>query len=238
MTTRYGRSPGGYLWALIEPLGVIVILAFGFSLLLRAPALGSSFILFYATGYLPFSLYQSTSELVARAIRFSKPLLAYPRVSWIDAILARLVLNTLTGLLVAYILLAVIMGVSETRTVLRIEPILAAMGLSVLLGLAVGTTNCLLMGLFPVWERIWGIVNRPLFLASGVIFLYEDVPRVAQDYLWFNPLMHVVGLMRTGFYPLYSPSYVSVVYVLGVTVVPLAFSLLLLRRYHTDIIAN
>ena len=29
MSARYGRSPGGYLWALLEPLGAILILSSG-----------------------------------------------------------------------------------------------------------------------------------------------------------------------------------------------------------------
>ena len=88
MSTQYGRSPGGYLWALIEPLGAIAIMALGFSLLLRSPPLGNSFILFFATGHVPFNLYQVLSRTVARSITFSKSLLAYPVVSWVDAIVA------------------------------------------------------------------------------------------------------------------------------------------------------
>ncbi|MCC5956800.1 MAG: hypothetical protein JJU07_11910, partial [Natronohydrobacter sp.] len=33
MATRYGRTPGGYLWAVVEPLGMILILGYAWSLL-------------------------------------------------------------------------------------------------------------------------------------------------------------------------------------------------------------
>ena len=72
--------------------------------------------------------------------------------------------------------------------------------------------NCLLNGLVPIWGSIWSIVTAPLFLASGVFFLYEDMPGFAQDILWWNPIMHAVGLMRRGFYPTYEASYVSLFY--------------------------
>ncbi|WP_260008654.1 hypothetical protein [Leisingera sp. M527] len=62
MSTRYGRTPGGYLWAILEPMAAILFLAIGFSLVIRSPSLGS-FLLFYATGFLPFNLYQSISAL-------------------------------------------------------------------------------------------------------------------------------------------------------------------------------
>jgi len=236
MATRYGRSPGGYVWALVEPMGVILILAFGFSLLLNSPSLGNSFVLFYATGYLPFSLYQTVSLMVSRSLRFSKPLLFYPSVTWVDAILARFALNTLTDVMAAYLLLTGILAFTDTRIVLDLRPIVEAMALAAVLGLGVGTINCLLMGVFPVWETVWSIVTRPLFLASGIFFIYEDMPQVAQDILWFNPLLHITGIMRTGFYPMYAPQYVSLLFVLFVALVTLSMGLLLLRRYHKDIL--
>ncbi|MFP4328592.1 MAG: ABC transporter permease [Paracoccaceae bacterium] len=236
MASRYGRSPGGYVWAVLEPLGMILILAFAFSLVLRTPSLGTSFILFYATGYLPFNLYQNVSLMVARAIMFSKPLLFYPSVTWVDAILARFLLNTLTSVMVTYILLTSILIVIDTRVVLDLVPVVEAMALAALLGLGVGVLNCLLMGLFPVWETVWSIFTRPLFLASGIFYLYEDMPQLAQDILWYNPLLHVLGIMRTGFYPMYAPQYVSPVFVLMVALGTLTMGLLLLRRYHKDIL--
>jgi capsular polysaccharide transport system permease protein len=236
MSSRYGRTPGGYVWAILEPLGVIAILSIGFSLLIRNPSLGSSFLLFYASGYLPFSLYQSVQNVVARALTYSKPLLVYPAVSWTDAILARFLLNTLTGVIVTYVLLTGIIAATETNVVLDVPVIVEAIALSALLGLGVGAINCALMGLMPTWDVIWSIASRPLFIASGVFFIYEDLGGIAQDILWWNPLMHVTGILRSGIYPMYDPTYVSTAYVLGFALITLAFGLLLLRRYHKDIL--
>ncbi len=238
MSTRYGRSPGGFLWALLEPLGAVLILGVGLSLLVRTPSLGSNFFLFYATGFLPFTVYQNVSLFVSRAISFSKPLLKYPAVTWMDAILARFILNGLTVILVTYILLAGILAVTDTRTVLDLPPILLAISLALIVGLGVGVLNCALIGLFTSWGLIWSIVTRPLFLASGVIFIYEDLPPTIQNILWYNPLMHVVGYMRMGFYPMYNPQYLSLSYTMGIALVCLAMGLLLLGRYYNDILNN
>jgi capsular polysaccharide transport system permease protein len=236
MSTRYGQSPGGYLWAVLEPLGAILILALGFSLLIRHPSLGTSFILFYATGFLPFSVYQNVQNAVSRALNFSRPLLMYPTVTWLDALIARAALNILTGVMVSYLLLAGILVLGRSNAVLDIGPVILAMTMTALLGVGVGAMNCLLIGMFPAWEVIWSIISRPLFLASGILFVYEDLPRTIQAFLWYNPLLHIVGEMRRGFYPMYSPEYVSPAYVILVSVGLLAFSLVLLRRYHADIL--
>lgn len=236
MSTRYGRSPGGFLWAVLEPLGFVMILGMGLSLLVRTPPLGSNFFLFYATGFMPFMVYQNVSLFVARSIIFSRPLLLYPVVTWVDAMIARFILNGLTGILVTYIMLAGILAVTDTRSVLNLPPIVLAMALALLLGLGIGALNCALIGLITSWDLIWSIASRPLFLASGVIFIYDDLPQAVQSILWFNPLMHVAGYMRMGFYPMYNADYTSMAYVIGFSLVTLTFGLLLLHRFNKDIL--
>ena len=236
MSTRYGRSPGGYVWALMEPVGSTMIMAIGFALIMRHPPLGTSFILFFATGMLPFSLYNVLDGVVGRALIYSRALLMYPSVRWIDAVLARFLLNLLTKLVIMRIVLTGAMILTETRSVLDFGPILAAVALAGLLGLATGLVNCALEGLFPAWGMIWSIATRPLFLASGVLLLYEDLPRIVQDILWWNPLLHVIGEFRAGFYPMYTASYVSIPYVAGVGLSLLALGVMLVRRHAMSIL--
>lgn len=236
MSTRYGRSPGGYLWALLEPVGAIAVMAIGFGLMFQTPALGSDFLLFYATGYMPFSVYQAISNVTARSVAFSKPLLMYPAVTWMDAILARFLLNTLTSFLVSIVIFWGVLALSETNTILDLPTIVLAMSLSASLGLGLGAMNCYLGMRIEVWDIAWSIISRPLFIVSGVFFIYEGVPRAAQDVLYYLPWMHISGLMRSGFYPTYRPDYVSVAYVLLWSMLPLCFSLMLLRRYHKELL--
>ena len=63
MSTKFGRSWGGYLWAIAEPLGGILLLTLAFSLALRKPPLGTNFPLFYATGIVPFFLFSNVERL-------------------------------------------------------------------------------------------------------------------------------------------------------------------------------
>ena len=236
MSTRYGRTPGGYIWGIIEPLAAIIILSIGFSLVMRSPSLGTSFLLFYATGYLPFDLYKILSNMISKSISFSRALLQYPAVTWVDAVLARFLLNSLTGILITALLLAGILAAIDNRAVLDLPPVVTAMALAMGLGLGIGVLNCALVGLFPIWEMAWSIITRPLFIASGIFFLYDTMPQLAKDILWYNPLIHIVGLMRTGFYPTYAPDYINVVYVLCVSLISLTMGLILLGRYHRDIL--
>lgn len=236
MGSTYGDSPGGYIWAVIQPIGMILILATAFSLLIKTPSLGSNFLLFYATGFLTYDTYNQLMKAVFDALKYSKAMLAYPRVTWIDAILARFFLNSLTLLTIFSIVITGVLIFIETRTVISILPIILGLSICMMTGLAVGMVNCLLAGLFPIWKVIWRILSRPLFLASGVIFIYEDMPSVVQNILWWNPILHATGLVRTGFYPTYYASYVSLIYCFGTAMFLIALSLLMLWSKHEKIL--
>ncbi|MFP5510497.1 MAG: ABC transporter permease [Alphaproteobacteria bacterium] len=236
MSTRYGRTPGGYVWAVAEPLGMIIVLGLAFELLAAAPSLGTSFLLFKGTGFMILQVFTVLGGQVGNALTFSAPLLRYPRVTWVDAIAARFMLNYLVVIVVTVLILWGIVLYDGLRIVPDWGPILMAMGLVAALGLGVGCLNCYLFMRFPVWNQLWRILTQPLFLISGVIFLYEDMPLFAQDIIWFNPLMHLTGMMREGFYPLYRPTYISVGYVGVWVLVPMVLGLLLLRRYHRELL--
>lgn len=236
MSTRYGRTPGGFLWSILEPLAAVLFLSVGFSLVLRSPDLGTSFLLFFATGYMPFDTYQAISNTTARALGFSKPLLKYPSVTWIDAILARFILNSLTSIVITILLIGGILIAIDSRTAIDMAPAIEAIALAMLLGLGVGTINCVLSGLFPLWAIIWSVITRPLFLASGIFFLYDTMPPLAQKILWYNPLIHIVGLMRTAFYPTYTAAYINVTFVILVALTLLTFGLILMGRFHRVIL--
>jgi capsular polysaccharide transport system permease protein len=238
MATTHGRLPGGYLWAVAEPLFGIALLSAIFAISFHAPALGTSFALFYASGLLPFLAFSDITGKLAQALNFSRPLFAYPAVGVFDALLARFLLASLTQLAVASLLLTGILFLGETRATPDIAVLAQAAGMMAVLSLGVGMLNCLLIGLMPLWQRIWSIVMRPMFLISGVFFTFEAVPLPWRDYVWWNPLIHIVGLVRRGLYPGYDAAYASPIYLL---VLGLGVSLLAgvgLLRWHRDILSD
>ncbi|GAB4383317.1 ABC transporter permease [Albidovulum sp.] len=236
MSTTYGRNVIGYLWAIIEPAAGILLLSLVFAAAFRVPPIGTSFAIFYASGLLPFLAYLDISQKLAQSLRFSKQLLAYPGVTFIDALLARLILNALAQLMVFVTVLGGILLIFDVDVILVGEDLLLAAAMLIVLAAGVGTFNCFAMSVFPTWERVWAILNRPMLLISCVLFDFESVPEPYRDYLWFNPLVHVIGKLRAGIYPTYRDDYVSPVFVFAVGATLLALGLALLRRYHSDIL--
>lgn len=232
MGQKYGKSPGGYLWALASPMIFIMVMTIAFSLLSRTPPMGKTFIMFYASGFLVFSIFNQLSGPVSGALTFNQSLLQFPTVTWIDSIIARFILNFLTALIVYFILLYAIAFFSPESSRFDVPLMLEAVLLVGGISLAWGVFTCYLFAEIPILGDLWKFVSRPLFIASGVIFMYEDFPESVQNILYWNPLLHVVSLGRSAVYPRYDAAFVSTTYVMVLILVLLVPGLLLVRQHH------
>lgn len=237
MTSSYGRSPGGYVWVILEPLlGILFMTGLFVAMGLRTPQIGTNFAIFFATGLLPFTMYMEVSNKTAQSINYSKALLSYPRVTYVDAIVARVVLTALTQLLVGLLLITAIRLIYDTRTVVLMDKIMLSYTMAVSLGVGVGLVNCFLVTRFPIWQQVWGIANRPLLFLSGVIVIIERLPAQYQEILWWNPLIHVTAQMRHAFYVGYDAVYITPSYVFGVSSILALIGMIFLHRFHRDLL--
>ncbi|MEM7056121.1 MAG: ABC transporter permease [Pseudomonadota bacterium] len=233
MITRYGRNPAGYLWALAEPVGFIALLWLVFSQISHQPPIGKSFPLFYATGYIAFYWVNDIADVTGRAVHVNRPLLAFPPITPLDTILARFFLQALTVLVVAMVVLGGLVLSSHEDISVNMRPLFLAYMLATGLGLSIGIFNSWAFARWPVWERVWAIVSRPVFLISCVFFTYAALPGAGKGVLWWNPIVHIVGLVRAGIYPSYDPVHVAPFFVATIGSGLLAAGLWLLRcRAH------
>lgn len=236
MSSSYGRSPGGYIWAILEPAAGIALLTLVFSAAFHSPPMGISFPLFYATGIIPFMVFMEIQGKLSQALNYSRQLLAYPSVTYLDALAGRFILNLLTQLMVGYVLLTIVYFLFENRATPNLPLIASTYAYTALLALGFGTMNCYLIVRFPIWQQAWSILTRPLFLISGVFILFETIPEPYREWLWWNPLIHVIGMMRVAFYPTYDAGYVSPLYLILLSLGLLAGGLLLLRKNYRDLL--
>ena len=236
MSTRFGRSWGGYLWAIAEPVGGILLLTLAFSFIVRKPPIGTSFALFYATGIIPFFVFSNISRSVSQAISSNQGLMRYPVVRPLDAVFAKFLTDFLTMAVVGVLLFTAIIRWYAVPVNLDLAAIFNGFLLMGLLGLGIGTLNCVLFGFWPTWKNIWNVLTKPLFLLSGMFYTFEAMPGQLQDVLWFNPLLHCIAYVRSGFYGGYDPDYVSPLYVLAVSGAPFVLGAYLLRRHASALI--
>lgn len=224
MTTRYGNKFGGYLWAVLDPVLTIAIMTTVFSAIAKVPPLGRDFVLFFASGYASFYMYRSMSEQVATAVSSNQALLNYPIVRPYDTIIARILLQIMTLFMVNLLLFGAIALMTDIGSI-RIDKILLSSLISTTLGAGVGISNIVWFHFSSTFQQVWGIINRPAFIVSGVFFLPESLPYPFNHIILWNPLVHVIGLFRAGIYPNYRAAYVDLWYVGGLAIFSVVFGL-------------
>ncbi|MFK3779729.1 ABC transporter permease [Agrobacterium sp. NPDC089420] len=230
MSTRFGSKPGGYVWAIIDPAGHIAFMSLIFMAITHTPALGKSFALFFATGYLAFQFYAAMAGFLNGAIKANRTLLSYPNVAPIDTIVARYILQAGTTSVVSFCVLGLILLTVDQPVYLNWPAIIEAAFAATVLGLGIGIFNNVATLRFPLYEQVFNIINRPMFLISGVFFLPDALPAPIRDIVLLNPLVHVVMLFRKGFYPEYRADMMNMTYLYSFALTILFMGLLLFTR--------
>ena len=221
MATRFGNKPGGYIWALLDPVAHVAFMTLIFAAFARSPSLGSSFPLFFASGYMAFQFYQAMAGYLNGAVGGNRALLNYPNVAPIDTVVARYILQFHTTAAVAMCIIGGIALIEGFSLSLRWPYLIEAAFAATLLAVGVALFNNVMFKSFPLYEKFFDIATRPMFLISGVFYLPEGIPHPFRDILLLNPLTHLIMLFRKGIYPEYRADYMDMNYLYAV-----AFSLL------------
>lgn len=212
---RFGRSQVGYLWAILEPLGGILVLSFAFYMIGRVPAVGQSLYLFLALGMLGYNMQRRLATQVGAAFEANQALLAFPIVKRVDTMLARGILEIATNLLSMGIIITGLMVIEDIPPPAHLDVFVAGIAALSLLGFGLGTVNAILNSYSASWRHIEAVISRPLFLMSGVFFMPSMLPSQINEILAWNPILHGIEWLRYGYYEGYRPDYISFEYLIG-----------------------
>ncbi|MBT9386516.1 ABC transporter permease [Pseudooceanicola sp. CBS1P-1] len=196
---RHGRSHLGYGWAVIEPVALILFLTLVFSQLRSSGISGYDFALFFATGVLPFNLFRTSSQYASGALEANRPLFHYPPVQPVDAVLARVLLESATALLVMGLVFGAQIAWLRAPPPAHPLQLLAVLGLAATLAFGVAMCLATAREWLPSLGHLYGVLMGPAFLLSGIFFSLHAMPEGARDMLVWNPLIHIVEGFRSGY---------------------------------------
>ena len=171
--TRFGDSTLGYGWALLEPVLHITLLSVVFALLMHGtPPIGTEFFIFYFTGLIPYHVFAHTSSAMGFAITGNAPLLQLPLVTTFDVILARGLLEFVTDVLVAVLLLLGFAAAGLQSMPADLWMPAAALIVTAALGFGIGFVNAVVTVFFRSWDRLYAQATRALYFCSGIFRYY------------------------------------------------------------------
>jgi capsular polysaccharide transport system permease protein len=202
----FGTSAFGYAWAVITPTASVSVLVILFSLVGRHAPFGASLALFFATGILTLQFFTEISGKLMTVFDANRALLTYPIIKDVDTILARAILISATYLVIMVIFYTGLIAAGMAGLPARPGQLVFVFFSTALLGLGYGTVNAVIVSMWDTWMQIEKVLTRPLFFISGIFYVPSQLPARAQEFLQWNPILHLVEGFRNGFYPNYNSS--------------------------------
>lgn len=198
--TRFGGKHVNFLIALAWPLAHIGALLLIYGFLGRAAPIGTSSIMFFATGLTPYMFFNYPSRFMMMSVLSNRPLLSFPVVRLMDVILARAILETVAGCAVICVTLFVLYCLDEPVWPNDPGVALSALAAMWVLALGWGVLSAVITAVLPVWAIIAALLQILFYVSSGILFVASALPEAAQLILSWNPLTQGVEWFRSAYY--------------------------------------
>lgn len=196
---RIGRSPMEIFWLMWEPAMHMLFYLAATSLIPRRPHEGDSFALFFATGILPFFLFQRTFFRISISLN-QQPLQPLNRIVVIDVVISRVIIELFVWLMNVVFVLGCLMVIGAEVWLYDAQIALKAIAGLVFLGLSWGMLVGFMTSYLPFMSKLANFLNRIMYFTCGIFFVPDHLPPFIRDFVAWNPLMHLVEMFRGGFY--------------------------------------
>ena len=151
--------------------------------------------------------------------------------------MARALFSFLLSCALAVFTFLLIINFEDLNVIVSLPDVVLSVCIAFSIGLSFGLLNCWL-SLYGTWRNVWKVLTRPLFLLSCIFYTFAMVPEVGKSILWYNPIIHAVGIMRQGFFSVYNGYYISTSYVLILSTIITCVSLIALYFQNERIISE
>ena len=228
LQTRFGHYRIGYLWAFLEPALNVIFMLILFGAIMKRTLPGIDYTVFLLNGILPFFVFMRSATQSLSAIQSNQGLLSYRSVKPIDTVIARTTLETLLYFFCYLILTLIIIWFGLSISFSQI-PLLLFLWL-ILYIFSIGF-SCIMMVIgefLPEVGKLIGAVFIVVYFMSGAMIPLHIVPEKYLVFFLWNPIAHLLELMRASVAPTYSILHgVSLSYVLMSTLTVVFLGLLL-----------
>ena len=234
--TRYFGNSWGFFIAILWPLSHIFLLVIINTTVGRTAPFGESTALWYATGVLPFMVFNYSARFISMGPVLNKELTVYPVVKLNDILVSRAIIEMLNA--VSIIILTMIILIFFGINPFPVYPVEAflAIGANLLLGVGFGVVNAMITCAIPGWITGYALFSIVMWVASGVLFIPDTLPEQFRYYLSFNPSLHGVQWMRSAFYEGYGTVVLDKTYMMQFAVVCLLLGLVIERVFRGKLI--
>ena len=235
---RFGSQKLGYLWAIVDPMVMILVFAFMHSLIESDSHKGYDYAVFLATGFLPFNYFRSIVLNSLGAFNANKALFVYKQVKPFDTFVSRFIVESTINLVVMIIFIFIGWYFGFDMRVKDIAMVVVGIIWIALFAFSLGIFLGVLGYFYENFAKVVRIVMMPLMFVSGLFFSLDSLPQIAREILIYNPVLHFIEMIHGYYFFPLDDRYVDYRYMLLWTVVPGFLGLWLYKRSERKIIMS
>jgi ABC-type polysaccharide/polyol phosphate export permease len=231
---RYRRSVLGFLWTMLNPLLMMIILAFAFSQVMRMDSIKDYAVLLFA-GLLPWQFFSQSVMLSLMSIVGKGPLLK--KVYIPKAIIPlSAVLASLINFLLAFVpLLLIMVGLGH-----HVGGALGFLPLAVVF-MALFTTGCsfvfaCLNVFFRDFSHMTEVLLQAWFYFSPVLYTVKMIPERYRFVFEWNPMLYLIDCFRSPIYDNALPAVGTIYIALISSLVACAVGFLIFVRFERNFV--
>lgn len=232
---QYTKFRLGYLWTILEPLGMSIVLWLVFSVLLSRHLGEQPYALFISVAILPWWWFTKGVSQAARSFKKNTNSLAIsmlPTQIWV----LRVVLVSMVEFLLSTPIIIVAMLITQywPGPLIIFYPVAIILQFALMYGIGLLVAGG--VALVPDLDRIVRISMRALFYLSPVLYSISHIPSHIQGIAALNPLVGILGLYRIGFWPNEIEDIRHYALSIGVTVVIVVVGMLVFRSLERKVL--
>lgn len=239
LQTRFGQYRLGYVWIFLEPLFSIGIMLFLFGALMQRTLPGIDYEIFLINGILPFFMFRSGVTQALNAIQSNKGLFSYRPVKPVDALLARNILEFLINFMTYIFFSSALLWFGYSISFDHIPELIFYWSLLFVFMVAFSLIFMVIGDFSKEIGKFLSVAFLMLYLLSGVLYSIHIIPVEYREYLLWNPLIHIIELMRHAVAPTYElVAGISLSYFMVWIIVSLFIGLLLYKRFERQMVKS
>ena len=236
LSSSFGKSRGGFFWALTEPVAHLLLPVFIFSFIRLRVIPGVEYPVFLVYGFLPFLLFKTICLQIVKGANAAKGLLSYRQVLLIDVFTAKAISHAVIQAVVFTIVLSGLAMFGFDVLPKRPVELAAVLALTIMFAFGLGLVLAAATSLVPDARSLVSIMFMPLYFISGILFPVTRFPDEWVRLLAINPVLHLVELTRSMAVDGYEPfEYLSIAYPVTLT---LTFTVVGLMLYRLRVLAR
>ncbi len=234
--TRFGSQKLGYLWAVVEPMAMIVF----FALIHAKIGTKTSYdiVTFLAVSFVSYNLFKDIIFKNIDAFKANKNLFVYKQVKPFDALVSRAILEIYIQIFVVIVL--IVIGYYFNVDMKAKDLLLVILGFfwMALFGFSLSVLFAVLNYFFENFGKIIRLMFLPMFFISGLFFTADTLPPNIRNILLFNPVLQFEEMIHGYYFYSLSDKYVNYTYIWLWTIIPLFLGLWLYRKVERKIIMS